>query len=254
MGDGDLDAALAPLGTVLSLRAVTKTYVQGGAPVVALGGVDLDVRPGEQVGLVGRSGSGKSTLLHVAGGLDRPDAGRVTVTGVDVGSLGRAQRARLRRRRIGFVFQFFELMGALTVRENVALPLALDGRAEDRRRVDELLAAVGLTAEADRLPAELSGGQMQRVAVARALVAEPALILADEPTGNLDTATADAVMDLLALQARDRGAALVVATHDHSAVARLDRVLTVRDGRLHPTARPAGQPSAAARAAEPTAR
>jgi putative ABC transport system ATP-binding protein len=157
----------------------------------------------------------------------------VTVAGVDVVACSRAQRARLRRRRIGFVFQFFELIPGLSVAENVGLPLALDGRPDTDRRVADLLAAVGLADLADRLPGELSGGQMQRVAVARALVADPVLVLADEPTGNLDSSTAAQVLDLLATQARQRAAALVVATHDPAAVARMDRVVTVRDGRLH---------------------
>jgi putative ABC transport system ATP-binding protein len=213
---------------------VSKRYHQGATSVVALDGVDLVVRPGELVGLVGRSGSGKSTLLHVAGGLDRPDAGEVTVGGVALGACSRSQLARLRRRRIGFVFQFFQLVAGLTVRENVALPLALDGRRDHDGAVDALLHAVGLGEVAHRLPGELSGGQMQRVAVARALVGGPALVLADEPTGNLDSASADAVLSLLVDQARHRGAALVLATHDAAAVARMDRVVTMRDGRLDP--------------------
>lgn len=232
--DGAPDGALGELGAALQLRAVSKRYHQGATSVVALDGVDLVVRPGELVGLVGRSGSGKSTLLHVAGGLDRPDAGEVTVGGVALGACSRSQLARLRRRRIGFVFQFFQLVAGLTVRENVALPLALDGRRDHDGAVDALLHAVGLGEVAHRLPGELSGGQMQRVAVARALVGGPALVLADEPTGNLDSASADAVLSLLVDQARHRGAALVLATHDAAAVARMDRVVTMRDGRLDP--------------------
>jgi ABC-type lipoprotein export system ATPase subunit len=231
MGAGAVDAALADMRTVLQLRGVCKRYRQGDTEVVALDGIDLTVAPGETVGLVGRSGSGKSTLLHVAGGLDRPDQGQVTVHGADPSRLSLADRARLRRRHIGFVFQFFQLVGGLTVRENVALPLALDGRADDKR-VDELLVAVDLAAQAHRLPGELSGGQMQRVAVARALVARPSLVLADEPTGNLDTTTAAAVLDLLLHQVHAAGASLLLATHDAAAVARMDRALTVRDGSL----------------------
>jgi len=230
----------APIGpektAILRLEHVSKRYRQGSLDVVALDGVDIEVARGELVGLVGRSGSGKSTLLHVAGGLDRPDEGRAIVDGVDLATLNRRQRARLRRRRIGFVFQFFQLVPGLTVRENVALPLALDGRSGNDHRVDELLDRVELTTQARRLPGELSGGQMQRVAVARALVAEPTVVLADEPTGNLDTTTATAVLDLLVEQVRHSGAALLLATHDAAAAGRADRIFTVSDGRLSETA------------------
>ncbi len=221
-----------PDDTVVELTGVSKRYRQGDSDVVALDAVDLHVRRGEIVGVVGRSGSGKSTLLHVAGGLDRPDSGRVVVAGVDLAGCSLRMLARIRRRHIGFVFQFFQLVPGLTVRENVGLPLSLDGRA-DPARVDRILDQVGLRAQARRLPSELSGGQMQRVAVARALAAGPDVVLADEPTGNLDSATAATVLDLLTDQVRSAGTALVVVTHDPAAVARADRVLTVRDGRLH---------------------
>lgn len=233
MGVGAVDAALADVEAALSLKGVSKRYRQGGVDVVALDRADLTVSAGETIGIVGRSGSGKSTLLHVAGGLDTPDAGTVMVGGVEPSRLSLAERARLRRRHVGFVFQFFQLIGGLSVRENVALPLALDGRADDER-VDGLLDAVEMLPLARRLPGELSGGQMQRVAVARALVTRPSLVLADEPTGNLDTASAAAVLDLLTDQVAASGAALVLATHDAAAVRRVDRVATVRDGRLLP--------------------
>ncbi len=238
--------------TVVALVGVSKRYRQGDSEVVALDGVDLRVRRGELVGVVGRSGSGKSTLLHIAGGFDRPDSGRVVVAGVDLGACSLRALARVRRRHVGFVFQFFQLVPGLTVRENVALPLALDARS-DRGRVDDLLEQVGLVEQAGRLPGELSGGQMQRVAVARALVAEPDVVLADEPTGNLDSASAAAVLDLLDHQVRSAGAALVLVTHDPAAVARADRVLTVRDGRLHAGAAPGAAPGAAQPGAAPGA-
>jgi putative ABC transport system ATP-binding protein len=195
---------------------------------------DLVVRSGELVAVVGRSGSGKSTLLHVAGGLVTPDEGEVVVEGRDVSALGAKERAALRRRTIGFVFQFFHLLPHLNVRDNVALPLLLDGgRAREvRKRADELLEAVDLSDRADHLPSELSGGQLQRSAIARALVTEPAVVLADEPTGNLDATTAAGVLDLLVAQVRVRGAALVLVTHDTAAAARADRALHLDAGVL----------------------
>ncbi|RMG97304.1 MAG: ABC transporter ATP-binding protein, partial [Candidatus Dadabacteria bacterium] len=187
--------------------------------------------PGEVVAVVGRSGSGKTTLLNLVAGLDRPDRGTVRVAGQDLRALGEHGRTRLRRERLGFVFQFFNLLPTLTARENVLLALELRGRA-DPRRADEALEAVGLADKAHRYPHELSGGEQQRVAVARALVKDPAAILADEPTGNLDTRTGDEVLALLCRAARDRGAALVMATHSERAARAADRVLRMADGRL----------------------
>lgn len=223
-----------PDGVVLELTEVGKSYGHGEQRTVALQCVSLSVRPGELVAVVGASGSGKSTLLHVAGGLDDPDTGIVRVDGVALGPLGAGARARLRRRTIGFVFQFFQLIPSLTVSENVALPLLFDGERGAARAADAALAAVGLAAKGQRHPAELSGGEMQRVAVARALVAAPPLILADEPTGNLDSVSGTEVLDLLTDEVRRRRAALVLVTHDRAAAARADRVLSVRDGRVGP--------------------
>jgi ABC-type lipoprotein export system ATPase subunit len=217
---------------MLELRSVTKHYRQGGEVVAALDGVDLRIGAGEFVALVGPSGSGKSTLLHLAGGIDRPDAGEVLVGGVDLAGLGAAGRARLRRRRIGFVFQFFALLPTLTVQENVELPLTFEGDRAAPARASELLERVGLGGKAGRYPGELSGGEMQRVAMARALVAGAPLILADEPTGNLDSATGTDVLDLLAEQVRAAGATLLLVTHDEAASGRADRVLSLRDGQL----------------------
>ncbi|GAB4255320.1 ABC transporter ATP-binding protein [Deferrisoma sp.] len=206
-----------------------KTYARADGP--ALQGVTFAVRPGEVVAVVGRSGSGKTTLLNLVAGLDRPDRGTVRVAGQDLRALGEHGRTRLRRERLGFVFQFFNLLPTLTARENVLLALELRGRA-DPRRADEALEAVGLADKAHRYPHELSGGEQQRVAVARALVKDPAAILADEPTGNLDTRTGDEVLALLCQAARDRGAALVMATHSERAARAADRVLRMADGRL----------------------
>jgi len=218
----------------LHLQGVHQAYQRADERVEVLRGADLEVRAGELVAVIGRSGSGKSTLLHVAGGLVTPDAGEVAVGGRPLSSLGATERAAMRRREIGFVFQFFHLLPHLTVRDNVALPLLLDGcRASDaRRRADGLLEAVDLVPRADHLPSELSGGQLQRSAIARALVTEPAVVLADEPTGNLDATTAAEVLDLLVAQVRDRGAALVLVTHDRAAAERADRVLQLADGLL----------------------
>lgn len=208
-----------------------KSYRRGSEAIHALAGVDLEVEAGEFVALVGPSGSGKSTLLHVAGGLDDPDAGEVRVDGTALGGLSRKERAALRRRRIGFVFQFFHLLPTLTVAENVGLPLTLDGKRMDGS-VDALLGRVGLAPRATHLPAELSGGEQQRAAIARALVAQPGLLLADEPTGNLDSATGAIVMDVLTEQVKAMGAGLLIVTHDESVASRADRVLHLKDGAL----------------------
>jgi len=217
---------------LLEMDAVVKRYRRGGEDVVALGGVDLAVEPGELVALVGPSGSGKSTLLQIAGGLDLPDTGRVVVDGRDLAELSVAERARARRRQIGFVFQFFHLLPTLSVAENVELPLLLDRRRNRGARVRGLLERVGIDHRAGHLPAELSGGEMQRAAIARALVGEPELLLADEPTGNLDSATGADVLELLAGVVDEAGTTLVMVTHDEAAAARADRVLHLRDGRL----------------------
>jgi putative ABC transport system ATP-binding protein len=217
---------------LLELREVAKSYRRGNEVVVALAGVDLQVDAGEHVAIVGPSGSGKSTLLHLSGGLDVPDSGNVRVLDRDLASMSVAERARLRRREIGFVFQLFHLLPTLSVAENVALPLTLDGR-RDAARVRALLERVDLAHRSDHRPGELSGGEMQRAAIARALVARPPLILADEPTGNLDSATGSLVLDVLDAVVAEEGAALVMVTHDAQAASRARRVLHVRDGALH---------------------
>jgi len=216
---------------LLELRGVSKRFTRGTEVVTALDEVDLDLASGEFLALVGPSGSGKSTLLHVAGGLDLPDSGAITLDGRSIATLSPTERAELRRRHVGFIFQFFHLINTLTVAENVELPLVLDG-VRGNGVVAETLARVGLAHRATHLPGELSGGEMQRAAIARALVHQPRLILADEPTGNLDSATAADVMAVLLEQVRDAGAALLMVTHDADLAAAADRIVTLRDGRL----------------------
>jgi predicted ABC-type transport system involved in lysophospholipase L1 biosynthesis ATPase subunit len=222
--------ALGP--PLLRVEGVAKRFTRGHETVVALDGVDLEVRAGEFVSLVGRSGSGKSTLLHLAGGLDVPDAGRVVLRDRDVTRLGAGERALLRRRDVGFVFQFFHLIPTLTVTENVALPLVLDRQRDATTRARALLERVGLSARTEHLPGQLSGGELQRAAIARALVHGPSVLLADEPTGNLDSTTAAGVLDTLCERVDDTGCALLLVTHDATVAARAHRTLTLSDGRL----------------------
>jgi putative ABC transport system ATP-binding protein len=213
----------------LVLRNVAKRY--GDVPVFA--NVTLDVAPGEFVAIVGESGVGKSTLLNCMAGLDIWDEGTITLDGEDIGALTGDQRALLRRRKIGFVFQAFHVLPHLDVAQNVALPLLLLGTPDDAR-VAAMLEAVGLGGLGERLPQQLSGGQLQRVAIARALVHRPSLLLADEPTGNLDPRTAAKVMDVLIGQAKEQGASLVLVTHSESAATRADRVMVLTSEGIGP--------------------
>ncbi|MDO8387480.1 MAG: ABC transporter ATP-binding protein [Polaromonas sp.] len=204
----------------LRIRELAKHY----GDVAVFSDVSLEVAPGEFVAIVGESGVGKSTLLNCMAGLDSWDSGTVELDGVDIGSLSDDQRALLRREKVGFVFQAFHVLPHLDVAQNVALPLLLLGQHDDAR-VAAMLASVGLDGLGARLPQQLSGGQLQRVAIARALIHRPSLLLADEPTGNLDPATAARVMDALVAQTREHGASLVLVTHSETAAARADRVL-----------------------------
>jgi putative ABC transport system ATP-binding protein len=219
-------------GTAVHLEHVTKTYPNGPSTVRALDGVSLDVAAGSFIAVMGASGSGKSTFLNCAAGLDTPTSGRVVIGGVDLGTLAPDAVTRFRRDHVGFVFQGYNLVPHLTVGENVGLPLTLAGVRQEGPRVTELLRAVGLDGMADRLPGELSGGQAQRVAIARALVADPDVVFADEPTGALDTATADRVLQLLQHAVRALGQTLVLVTHDPRAATYADRVVFLADGRV----------------------
>jgi putative ABC transport system ATP-binding protein len=230
---------------ILELRGVSKTYGAGAARVRALADVDLSVAAGQMVAVMGPSGSGKSTLLTIAGSLEEPDRGEVLVAGAVVGELSRGDKARLRRRTVGYVFQDFNLLPGLTAAENVALPLELDGVAARTARSAGLraLADLGLADAAGRFPDQLSGGERQRVAIARAVAGERRLLLADEPSGALDSANAEAVMRLIH-NACKRGVAAVVVTHDAQLASWADRVVFLRDGRIvDQTAPPAGPES-----------
>ena len=213
---------------------LTKTYREGDRPHQVLAGVNLQVASGELVVLLGRSGSGKSTLLHLLAGIDLPDSGTVRIDGTEITSLDEHRRTLLRRHRIGFVFQFFNLIPTLDVEENLLLPLELAGRLdhETTQQAHELLDRMGLGDRRKSFPDVLSGGEQQRVAIARALVHDPALVLADEPTGNLDGNTAEVVMDLLLDTLRRRGKTLVMATHSREVARRADRVLRLEEGQL----------------------
>jgi putative ABC transport system ATP-binding protein len=217
---------------VIETHGLTRTYRLGTTQVQALRGVDMRVAPGEFVALMGPSGSGKSTLMHLLGCLDTPTAGSYRLEGQDVSRLSRDQRARVRNRRIGFVFQTFNLLPRLNALDNVALPLLFQGRVEDvRQRATEALARVALSRRAGHRPTELSGGERQRVAIARALVAEPAIVLADEPTGNLDSVTGAEIMRLLATLSAE-GRTLLVVTHDAQVAAHAGRVVHLHDGQI----------------------
>jgi lipoprotein-releasing system ATP-binding protein len=223
---------------VLSIRGLRRTYVTGDRSLEVLKGVDLEVYPGELVGLIGPSGSGKSSLLHAAGLLEHPTAGAIVIDGEDCSELSDGPRTRIRLKEIGFVYQFHHLLPELSALDNVALPLMIAGRsrraAEARARA--LLGDLGLGERLNHQPAQLSGGEQQRVAVARALANSPRLLLCDEPTGNLDPATSLAVFQNLHDLARQRGVAALVATHNLELTRFMDRVLALRDGRLEPRA------------------
>jgi putative ABC transport system ATP-binding protein len=221
----------APDGLLLEARGLERTFGTGATRVLALRNVDLAVSTGEMVAIMGPSGSGKSTLLHILGALDRPDAGSVSISGRRYDNLSDRELTKLRGEVFGFVFQFFNLLPTLTAAENVLLPALVNGERPSRyaERVDQLMEKVGLAGRADHLPTELSGGEQQRVAIARALLRDPQLVLADEPTGNLDSASGGTVMSLLR-GVVDEGETVVMVTHDPGAAALADRVVFLRDG------------------------
>jgi putative ABC transport system ATP-binding protein len=230
------DAVSPPRSTrpsvLVAARDVTRRYGESETAVDALAGVSLAVSAGELTAVMGPSGSGKSTLMHILAGLDRPTAGQVWIDGTNIAEVGDTQLTKLRRRHVGFIFQFFNLLPMLTAEENVVLPLDLAGRKPERDWVDELLASVGLADRRTHRPSELSGGQQQRVAIARALVTRPTVVFADEPTGNLDSHTSTEILTLLRDAVSRYGQTMVMVTHDPGAAAIADRILFLADGRI----------------------
>ena len=218
--------------TILETRELRKIYGSGNTEVRALDGVNLSVEKGEFVAVVGTSGSGKSTLLHMLGGLDRPTSGTVTVDGRELSALKDEALTIFRRRKIGFVFRNYNLVPVLNVRENIILPIQLDGNQPDKAYVAQIIETLGLESKLQNLPGNLSGGQQQRVAIARALAAKPAIILADEPTGNLDSATSQDVMGLLKVTSEKFSQTVVMITHNEEIAQMADRIIRIEDGRI----------------------
>lgn len=218
--------------TILKTENLKKYYVSGDNTVKALDGVSLSVEDGEFVAVVGTSGSGKSTLLHMLGGLDRPTEGRVFVDGKDIFTLKDEELTIFRRRKIGFVFQSFNLVPSLSVYENVTLPIELDGNSIDEQHIGSIIETLGLSERVNNLPSQLSGGQQQRAAIARALAAKPAIILADEPTGNLDSRTSQDVLGLLKVTCRKFSQTMVMITHNEEIAQTADRMIRIEDGRI----------------------
>ena len=218
--------------TILETKDLRKVYGSGDTEVRALDGVDLTVEKGEFVAVVGTSGSGKSTLLHMLGGLDRPTGGTVTVDGKELSAMRDEELTIFRRRKIGFVFQNYNLVPVLNVRENIILPIQLDGNAPDKAYVERIIETLGLEAKLQNLPNNLSGGQQQRVAIARALAAKPAIILADEPTGNLDSKNSQEIIDLLKISNSMYQQTVIIITHDTNIALKADRILRIEDGRI----------------------
>jgi putative ABC transport system ATP-binding protein len=224
------DVTPAEAGVVVAARDLTRRFGEGDAAVDALRGIDLDVPRGQFLAVMGPSGSGKSTLMHILAGLDRPTSGSVTIDGVELVGLAEKKLTLLRREKIGFVFQFFNLLPMLTAGENIELPLRLAGRKSDGGFERQLIDSIGLADRLKHRPSELSGGQQQRVAVARALVSRPAVVFADEPTGNLDTKTSGEVLAIMRRSVDEYGQTIVMVTHDAHAASNADRVVFLRDG------------------------
>lgn len=217
---------------ILKVEHVSKVYGEGPTAVKALDDINFSVNKGEFVAIIGPSGSGKSTLLHILGGVDYPSSGNVYIDQTNIYDLNETQLAVFRRRQIGLIYQFYNLMPVLNVRENVALPLLLDHRKVDEAQLDELLKTLGLSERVNHLPNELSGGQQQRVSIGRALINYPALVLADEPTGNLDGKNSQEILELLKLSNKKYNQTLIVITHDEKIALQADRIISIEDGRI----------------------
>ena len=217
---------------ILRVENLTKVYGKGENEVRALDGVSFSVKKGEFVAVIGPSGSGKSTLLHILGGVDRPTGGRVLMDGKDVYAQNEEQLAIFRRRQVGLIYQFYNLIPVLNVTENITLPVLMDGQRVNRDRLSELITTLGLTGRENHLPNQLSGGQQQRVSIGRALMNAPAVVLADEPTGNLDSKNSKEIVDLLKISNEKYGQTLIVITHDESIALQADRIISIDDGKI----------------------
>ncbi len=217
---------------ILKCEDVCKVYDSGSNQVKALNGINLTVSKGEFVAIVGASGSGKSTLLHILGSVDKPTGGKVTIDGTDLSELNRTQAAIFRRRKVGLVYQFYNLIPTLTARKNILLPLALDKKKPNKEYFDKVVSSLGISDKLDALPNQLSGGQQQRVAIARSLIYRPALLLADEPTGNLDQKNSKEIIDMLKLSNRNLNQTCILITHDENVALEAERIVTIEDGRI----------------------
>ncbi|MBD5505742.1 MAG: ABC transporter ATP-binding protein [Lachnospiraceae bacterium] len=217
---------------ILKCEGVRKVYGAGSNQVVALNGIDLTINKGEFVAIIGASGSGKSTLLHILGSVDKPTNGKVIVDGTDLSGLNRTQSAIFRRRKVGLVYQFYNLIPTLTVQKNILMPLALDRKKPNQEYFEKITASLGISDKFDALPNQLSGGQQQRVAIARSLIYRPALLLADEPTGNLDQKNSKEIIDLLKLSNRNLEQTILLITHDEKVALEAERIITIEDGRI----------------------
>ncbi len=217
---------------ILTCEGVSKIYGSGENQVTALTDINLAVERGEFVAIIGASGSGKSTLLHILGSVDKPTGGRVTIDGTDLETLSQTQAAVFRRRKVGLVYQFYNLIPTLTVRKNILMPLTLDKKKPEKEYFDKIVEALGISGKLDALPHQLSGGQQQRVAIARSLIYRPALLLADEPTGNLDQKNSREIMDMIKLSNRNLEQTILLITHDEKVALEADRIITIADGRI----------------------
>ncbi len=217
---------------ILRCEGVKKVYGSGDNRVAALDGIDLSVNKREFVAIIGASGSGKSTLLHILGSVDKPTAGKVAIDGTDLSSLNPTQAAIFRRRKVGLIYQFYNLIPTLTVRKNILMPLALDRKRPNTEFFDKIVSSLGIADRLEALPNQLSGGQQQRVAIARSLIYRPALLLADEPTGNLDQKNSKEIIDMLKLSNRNLGQTIILITHDEKVALEADRIIAIEDGRI----------------------